>query len=285
LIAIQKLEQVLAGEKPKSVLASERKRGGIAARRAERRPGDAVLLEQLGKDESEGFVTARKVAWSPAREVSGTKSPPPPDHLLWDRDRVYRALLECVQTVTLVVAAEAYELVRQDKWTVVDVNREVEKFERNFADELGRYDRPGRVLPSLTRHSMSDRCSVLLAEVALELHGTPKWHQHLAELRAIHDQQAAKKTKPIPAAAIPSIPTKHSRINGRLFQGIRLRYHIQKAEVGKPSTIDRIERDNPTVKAKTVDAAVERLASVLSKKDPDQKITYKALLAKLQQSG
>jgi hypothetical protein len=114
----------------------------------------------------------------------------------WDRERRAlldrSALLACVQTVTLVFAAEAHELARQGIWTVVDVSREVEKFERNFASELGKYDRPGRILPSLVIFSESDRCDVLRPEVELELHITNEWHQHRAELAALSNRPAAK---------------------------------------------------------------------------------------------
>jgi hypothetical protein len=129
----------------------------------------------------------------PKPVLGGTRTIP------WDRD--HRALLECVQTVTLAVAAEARELASEGIWTVVDVNREVEKFERNFAAELRKYDRPGRVLPSLVIFSASDRCDVLRPEVELELHTTNEWqHQHIAELAAIVDR-SAKKIKPSPSAA------------------------------------------------------------------------------------
>jgi hypothetical protein len=115
------------------------------------------------------------------------------------RDR--RALLECIQTVTLAFAAEARDLKRQDIWSVEDVNREVEKFERAFAEELGKYERHGRVLPSLTRYSMSDRCNILLPQVELELHTTPEWKAHIDDLIAPSEPSAAEEWLSVTEAA------------------------------------------------------------------------------------
>jgi hypothetical protein len=194
-----------------------------------------------------------------------------------DRDRDRNALLECVQTVTLAVAAEARELATQGIWTIVDVNREVEKFERAFAEELGKYERHGRVLPSLTKFSEPDRCDVLRPQVELDLHNTKKWRQHRAKLLAL---------KPRPAdSTTPAAPAKTSRraelvtINGEKLREIREENGWKQKELGPVATVYRLENRLP-VKPRSRNKVIGKLAELLSQKGP--KVTFETLSAKLQ---
>jgi hypothetical protein len=74
---------------------------------------------------------------------------------------------------------------------------------------------------------------------------------------------------------LAGLPMAPARTNGRRFRQIRVDAKLQKEEVGRASTIDRIEKNIP-VKPTTLDAAIRKLAQLLHKTPRDLKAELEA---------